>query len=83
LKCFETKIFIFSGILKDLVDKSLVGASVREMCEWGDKQILQETSKVFKKEKDLKKGLFLNDQIIVQLAKFINFQVLRFPRAYL
>jgi hypothetical protein len=49
--------FIFTGILKDLVDKCLVGASVREMCEWGDKQILQETSKVFKKEKDLKKGL--------------------------
>lgn len=48
---------MFSGILKDLVDKCLVGASVREMCEWGDKQILEETSKVFKKEKDLKKGL--------------------------
>jgi hypothetical protein len=53
------------------------------MCEWGDKQILQETSKVFKKEKDLKKGLLFYDKSIVQRAQFTYFQVLLFPRAYL
>ncbi|XP_059487690.1 proliferation-associated protein 2G4 [Neocloeon triangulifer] len=48
---------IVNRILKQLVDKCVVGASVREICEWGDKQILEETSKVFKKEKELKKGI--------------------------
>jgi methionine aminopeptidase len=39
------------------VDKCVVGASVKEICEFGDKEILEETGKVFKKEKDLKKGI--------------------------
>jgi methionine aminopeptidase len=33
------------------------GASVREICEYGDKLLIEETNKVFKKEKDLKKGI--------------------------
>lgn len=61
------------------MDKSLVGASVREMCEWGDKQILEETSKVFKKEKDLKKGLLLGDKINDQCDEFVMFSGIAFP----
>lgn len=37
--------------------KCVVGASVRELCSLGDKLLLEETVKVFKKEKDLKKGI--------------------------
>ena len=32
------------------------GASARFICEIGDKMILEETSKVYKKEKEMKKG---------------------------
>lgn len=35
----------------------MAGASVREICEFGDSLLLEETGKVFKKEKDLKKGI--------------------------
>ncbi|CAB3363543.1 Hypothetical predicted protein [Cloeon dipterum] len=48
---------IVNRILKQVVEKCVVGASVRTLCEWGDQQILDETSKVFKKEKELKKGI--------------------------
>lgn len=44
-------------ILKQLVDKCVAQASVRALCELGDQLLLEETSKVFKKEKDLKKGI--------------------------
>lgn len=49
-------ILLFPGVLKQVIDKCVVGASVRETCEFGDGLLLEETSKVFKKEKDLKKG---------------------------
>lgn len=45
------------GVLKQVIDKCVAGASVREICEFGDKLLLEETGKVFKKEKDLKKGI--------------------------
>lgn len=48
---------LFSEVLKQVLDKCVAGASVREACEYGDKLLLEETSKVFKKEKDLKKGI--------------------------
>ena len=39
-----------------VVAKCEVGAAVVDICELGDKLILEETSKVYKKEKDMKKG---------------------------
>lgn len=33
------------------------GEKVAEICEFADKQLIEQTGKVFKKEKDLKKGL--------------------------
>nr|XP_022919351.1 proliferation-associated protein 2G4 [Onthophagus taurus] len=48
---------IVNRVLKQVIDKCVVGASVREICEFGDRLLLDETSKVFKKEKDLKKGI--------------------------
>lgn len=44
-------------MLKQVIDKCVAGASVREICEYGDQRIVDETSKVFKKEKELKKGV--------------------------
>lgn len=48
---------IVNRVLKQVVEKCIVGASVREICEYGDQLLVEETSKVFKKEKDLKKGI--------------------------
>ena len=47
----------FAGVLEQLIAKCVPDASARELCEFGDKQILDETNKVFKKEKDSKKGI--------------------------
>lgn len=48
---------IVNRVLKQVVDKCVDGASVREICEYGDSLLTEETSKVFKKEKELKKGI--------------------------
>ncbi|XP_046355614.1 proliferation-associated protein 2G4-like [Haliotis cracherodii] len=44
-------------ILKQVITKCVAGASVLEICELGDKHLIEETSKVFKKMKEMKKGL--------------------------
>ena len=46
----------FSGVLKLVIDACKEGASARSICELGDKLIIEETSKVYKKEKEMKKG---------------------------
>jgi len=43
--------------LKLVVDTATSGVSVLSLCEKGDSFISTETGKVFKKEKDMKKGL--------------------------
>ncbi|KOC70023.1 Proliferation-associated protein 2G4 [Habropoda laboriosa] len=48
---------IVNRVLKQVLDKCVVGASVRVISEFGDRLLLEETSKVFKKEKELKKGI--------------------------
>ena len=46
----------FSDVLKKVVEACKDGASARETCELGDKTILDETSKIYKKDKEIKKG---------------------------
>lgn len=46
-----------NSILKRIVAECKAGASVRSVCELGDKLITEETGKVYKKEKELKKGI--------------------------
>ncbi|KAK7497503.1 hypothetical protein BaRGS_00011143 [Batillaria attramentaria] len=46
-----------NAILKEIIGKCLPDASVLELCEYGDKRLLEETSKVFKKDKEMKKGI--------------------------
>jgi len=48
---------IVNRTLKALIESVEAGKSVREICEKGDGLLLEETGKVFKKEKDLKKGI--------------------------
>ena len=45
-----------AGVLRQVVEKCVAGASVVDLCELGDRLILEETSKVYKKEKEMKKG---------------------------
>jgi len=44
-------------ILGEVIAKCVDGGSVLAICEFGDKRIEEETSKVFKKEKELHKGI--------------------------
>lgn len=46
-----------NAILKKIILECKAGASVRSICELGDKMIVDETGKVYKKEKELKKGI--------------------------
>ncbi|XP_014219625.1 proliferation-associated protein 2G4 [Copidosoma floridanum] len=48
---------IVNRVLKQVLNLCIPGASVRKICESGDELLVQETNKVFKKEKDLKKGI--------------------------
>ena len=45
------------GVLRQVIEKCVAGASVVDLCELGDQMILEETSKVYKKEKEMKKGM--------------------------
>ena len=38
--------------------KCIEGASVIEICEFGDNRLIEETGKVFRKDKEMKKGEF-------------------------
>ncbi|KAK2175890.1 hypothetical protein NP493_700g00003 [Ridgeia piscesae] len=46
-----------NAILKDAVGRCKPGEKVADICEFADKQLIEQTAKVFKKEKDLKKGI--------------------------
>jgi curved DNA binding protein len=46
-----------NNILKQIVEACLDGKSARDVCILGDKLILEATGKVYKKEKELKKGI--------------------------
>lgn len=48
---------LISGVLVEIIEKCVESASVRDVCIWGDNLIIEETNKVFKKEKELKKGI--------------------------
>ena len=50
-------------MLREVVLKCVAGASVVDLCELGDRLIIEETSKVYKKEKEMKKGEELSNVI--------------------
>ena len=57
LTLFGIYIFCAVGVLREVIDKCVAGASVVDLCEFGDRRITEETSKVYKKEKEMKKGM--------------------------
>lgn len=48
---------VVNGVLQNLIKKCIPGQSITELCELGDKEILEKTSQLFKKEKEIKKGV--------------------------
>lgn len=52
-----------------MVEAAKSGVSVLSLCEKGDVMIMEETGKIFKKEKDIKKG-------IMQLQYFFNISII-------
>ena len=46
-----------SGILKEVMGKCVDGATVIDVCQFGDARLMEETAKVFKKDKEMKKGI--------------------------
>lgn len=45
-----------AGVLRAVVEAANPGTSVLCLCEKGDSMIMEETGKIFKKEKEMKKG---------------------------
>jgi len=48
---------ITQRILREVIDRCVPGASIKDTCIYGDKRLDEETSRVFKKDKDVKKGI--------------------------
>nr|CAD58632.1 proliferation-associated protein 2G4 [Suberites domuncula] len=46
-----------SGVLAQVIEACVAGAAIVDVCEMGDKMIFEETKNVYKKEKDMKKGI--------------------------
>lgn len=47
---------ITSGIMQELVTKCVAGEKINTICDFGDSRLQEETSRVFKKDKEMKKG---------------------------
>lgn len=47
---------ITNRVLKEVIEKAATTTSAVELCAFGDQRIAEETEKVFKKEKNMKKG---------------------------
>jgi len=48
---------ITQRILREVIDRCVSGASIKDTCIYGDKRLDEETLRVFKKDKDVKKGI--------------------------
>ncbi|CAF0895854.1 unnamed protein product [Rotaria sordida] len=48
---------ITQRILREVIDRCVPGASIKDTCIYGDKRLDEETLRVFKKDKDVKKGI--------------------------
>jgi len=48
---------IVNTVLKKLIEKCVAGAKLHELCEFGDNTINEECGKIYKKDKEMKKGI--------------------------
>ena len=58
-------------VMKAVINEVIPGASVIDICSFGDKMILDETAKHYKKDKQLKKGIAFPTCICVNEVKLI------------
>ncbi|KAG8585760.1 hypothetical protein GDO81_005141, partial [Engystomops pustulosus] len=56
---------IANKVLRALVEAATADTSILSLCEKGDAMIMEETGKIFKKEKDMKKGIAFPTSISV------------------
>lgn len=48
---------VVNAVMQEIFKKCLPGQSVLELCEFGDKQLTEKTGQLFKKDKEMKKGI--------------------------
>ena len=53
---YKSQTICVTGVIKAVAAACVEGAVVVDLCELGDQMIVEETKKVFKKEKEMKKG---------------------------
>ena len=53
-----------------MIGKCVDGATVIDVCQFGDARLLEETAKVFKKDKEMKKGIHPWFEIDISLQSF-------------
>ena len=57
IKVDESDLFHSKGVLKKIIESATAETTARTLCQLGDNLIEEETGKVYKKEKELKKGI--------------------------
>ena len=55
---------IVNKVLKELMAECKPGGSVRDLCVLGDKKLMEETSKSYKKDKKITKGATITPSIV-------------------
>uniref|UniRef100_A0A671G6D9 Peptidase M24 domain-containing protein n=1 Tax=Rhinolophus ferrumequinum TaxID=59479 RepID=A0A671G6D9_RHIFE len=73
---------ITTQVLRSLVEASCSGVSVLSLCEKGDAMITEETGKIFKKEKEMKKGTAFPTSISVNNCVY-HFSPLKSDQDYI
>ena len=60
----------FKGVLRKIIESATAETTARTLCQLGDNLIEEETSKVYKREKELKKGIAMTFYIdLLSLSK--------------
>ena len=59
--CQLTFIFflLFLDVIKELAGQCVDGAKVLDLCVFGDQKLAEATSKIYRKDKDVKKGVMM------------------------
>ena len=58
---------LLSEVLKEMIGECKPGSSIRDLCILGDKKLVEETGKAYKKDKKLVKGKFKYIFFVLQL----------------
>ncbi len=65
---YKTAGEIINKAMQSLIDSIKAGASVKALCEKGDKFIVNECEKKYKDEKDLKKGIAFSTCLSINIC---------------